>query len=164
MLGRLSAGLAHEIRNPLGSIAGSVQLLRTSRALSDDDRRLCEIIQREASRLNDLVTDMMDVSRRASPSSVIVNATRTAREVVDLASKSGRGVSDVRVVCSAADECVAVQGGRLAAASAHLESGSQRGSGVDRRAARFTSTSEYRRRNVVLAVKDDGVGIEPEAR
>src|SRR5687768_17217370 len=42
-LGRLAAGLAHEIRNPLGSIAGSIQLLRTASALGEEDRQLCDI-------------------------------------------------------------------------------------------------------------------------
>src|SRR5690606_12966680 len=63
VLGQLAAGLAHEIRNPLGSISGSIQLLKSSDGLSEEDRQLCEIIQREAARLNDLVTDMMDLSR-----------------------------------------------------------------------------------------------------
>jgi two-component system sensor histidine kinase HydH len=96
-LGRLAAGLAHEIRNPLGSIAGSVQLLKTIPGMADEDRRLCEIIQREASRLNDLVTDMVDLSRPRDPLIVAIDAAAVAREVVELASASGRGVSDVIV-------------------------------------------------------------------
>jgi two-component system, NtrC family, sensor histidine kinase HydH len=96
-LGRLSAGLAHEIRNPLGSIAGSIQLLRTAKGLSTEDQKLCEIIQREAHRLNDLVTDMMDLSRPQKPIPTQIDVVRVAREVVELASKSGRAVSDVDV-------------------------------------------------------------------
>ena len=132
VLGRLSAGLAHEIRNPLGSIAGSVQLLRTSRALSDEDRQLCEIIQREAARLNDLVTDMMDVARPRKPNPVAVNATQLAREVVDLASKSGRATSDVSIVFSGAD-ALGVRADAGAAPPAHLEPRAERGPGVERR-------------------------------
>lgn len=97
-LGRLSAGLAHEIRNPLGSIAGSVQLLRTGKGLDDEDRQLCEIIQREANRLNDLVTDMVDLAKPRKPSPSLVDLSTVAREVVALAGKSGRAVSDVDVV------------------------------------------------------------------
>ena len=96
-LGRLAAGLAHEIRNPLGSIAGSIQLLRDNPALSDEDKQLCEIVQREAERLNDLVTDMMDLTRRREPVLTAVDLSSVAREVVALASTSGRGASDVRV-------------------------------------------------------------------
>jgi two-component system sensor histidine kinase HydH len=96
-LGRLAAGLAHEIRNPLGSIAGSIQLLRTAEGLSEEDQRLCDIIQRETSRLNDLVTDMVDLSKPKKPMPSSVDAARVAREVVSLAAKSGRAVSDVDV-------------------------------------------------------------------
>jgi signal transduction histidine kinase len=96
-LGRLAAGLAHEIRNPLGSIAGSIQLVRTASGLSEEDRRLCDIIQSEASRLNDLVTDMIELSKPRPPLFGEVDAAAVAREVVELASKSGRAVSDVIV-------------------------------------------------------------------
>lgn len=96
-LGRLAAGLAHEIRNPLGAIAGSIQLLRTVPNLSGEDRRLCDIIQREAARLNDLVTDMVDLSRPRKPLLSSVDVAAVAREVVELSAASGRGVSDVQI-------------------------------------------------------------------
>jgi signal transduction histidine kinase len=96
-LGRLAAGLAHEIRNPLGSIAGSIQLLRTVPDLSEEDRRLCDIVQRETARLNDLVTDMVDLSRPRSPLISDLDVAAVAREVVVLAGASGRSVSDVAV-------------------------------------------------------------------
>ncbi len=96
-LGRLAAGLAHEIRNPLGSIAGSVQLLRSGKGLDDEERELCSIIQRETNRLNDLVTDMVDLSKQRKPELRTVDAAEVAREVVALASQSGRAVSDVSV-------------------------------------------------------------------
>jgi two-component system, NtrC family, sensor histidine kinase HydH len=102
-LGRLAAGLAHEIRNPLGSIAGSIQLLRTARGLSDEDQRLCDIIQRETARLNDLVTDMVDLSKPKKPMFASVDAARVAREVVALTARSGRAVSDVEVSYSGLD-------------------------------------------------------------
>lgn len=99
-LGRLAAGLAHEIRNPLGSISGSVQLLKSSPGLTDEDRQLCVIVQREAARLNDLVTDMTDLARPRKPGLAAVDAAELAREVVELSTRSGRTVSDVDVVYS----------------------------------------------------------------
>jgi two-component system, NtrC family, sensor histidine kinase HydH len=96
-LGRLATGLAHEIRNPLGSIAGSVGLLRSAPELTNEDRQLCDIIQRETNRLNDLVSDMVDLSRPRRPELATVDVASLAREVVELAGHSGRSVSDVRV-------------------------------------------------------------------
>src|SRR5207248_1919125 len=55
LLGRIAAGLAHEIRNPLGSISGSIEMLREAAGLSEEDRRLCDIVHREAARLNELI-------------------------------------------------------------------------------------------------------------
>jgi two-component system, NtrC family, sensor histidine kinase PilS len=63
VLGRLSAGLAHEIRNPLGSISGCVQLVRESPLLSAEERRLLGIILDEVERLDDLVATMVQVGR-----------------------------------------------------------------------------------------------------
>ncbi len=98
MLGRVAAGLAHEIRNPLGSISGSVEMLREAPGLGDEDKRLCDIIAREAERLNHLVSDMMDLARPRKPEPTTVDVAALAREVVELASRSERsGSGDVTV-------------------------------------------------------------------
>lgn len=97
-LGRLAAGLAHEIRNPLSSISGSVRMLREAPELADEDRELCELIEREASRLNELVSDMLDLARPRKPEFGMVDIGALARDVVQLAARSGRSSSDVRVV------------------------------------------------------------------
>jgi signal transduction histidine kinase len=110
-LGRLATGLAHEIRNPLGSISGSVSLLRSAPDLSQEDRQLCEIIQRETSRLNDLVSDMVDLSRPRRPELATVDVAVLAREVVELAGRSGRSVSDVRVEYEGPDALTVVADG-----------------------------------------------------
>jgi signal transduction histidine kinase len=96
VLGRLAAGLAHEIRNPLGSISGSIELLRTGGTLSTEDQKLCEIVERETARLNDLVGDMLDLSRPRAPTKTTVDLATTVRDLTTLASKSGRG-GDVNV-------------------------------------------------------------------
>ncbi len=96
-LGRLATGLAHEIRNPLGSISGCIQLLQSASGLDAEERKLCSIIQSEADRLNDLVTDMVDLARPRRPNFVPVDVVATARDVVELSSASGRAVSDVNI-------------------------------------------------------------------
>jgi two-component system sensor histidine kinase PilS (NtrC family) len=58
-LGRLAAGIAHEIRNPLASITGSVKLLQSISRLDDDQTKLIEIVSHESERLNKLVSDFL---------------------------------------------------------------------------------------------------------
>lgn len=62
-VGRLSAAIAHEVRNPLTSIAGSASLLSEMPDLSDEHRRLLQIVNRESERLNDIITDFLAYSR-----------------------------------------------------------------------------------------------------
>ncbi len=59
-LGQLTAGIAHEIRNPLASISGSIELLAQTPRVTEDDRALMAIVTREIERLNALITEMLD--------------------------------------------------------------------------------------------------------
>ena len=62
-VGRLAAAIAHEIRNPLTSIAGSVQMLSAIPDLSEEHRQLLQIVTRESERLNGIITDFLAYSR-----------------------------------------------------------------------------------------------------
>lgn len=62
-VGRLAAGIAHEIRNPLSSIAGSVQVLSTMATLNDEQQVLVDIVRRESERLNNIISDFLSYSR-----------------------------------------------------------------------------------------------------
>ena len=84
-LGRLAAGLAHEIRNPLTGISGSVEMVRDSAALEDDDARLLGIVLRETERLNDLVETMLRVGRPSVPSPVHADLGALCADVVGMA-------------------------------------------------------------------------------
>ncbi|HEX4514402.1 MAG TPA: ATP-binding protein [Polyangiaceae bacterium] len=92
-LGRISAWLAHEIRNPLGSISGSIEMLREGEALTPEEKKLCDIVSREVIRLNDLVSDMVDLSKTREPAVENVDVGQLTREVVELATRS-RGAED----------------------------------------------------------------------
>ncbi|WP_333873921.1 sensor histidine kinase [Methylobacter sp.] len=63
-LGRLTASIAHEIRNPLGAISHAGQLLSENPLLSVQDRRLTEIIQTHSIRVNHIIEDILQLSRR----------------------------------------------------------------------------------------------------
>ena len=62
-VGRLAAAIAHEIRNPLTSIAGSVSMLSDAPALNPEERALLQIVIRESDRLNNIITDFLAYSR-----------------------------------------------------------------------------------------------------
>ncbi|MGA9680807.1 MAG: ATP-binding protein [Candidatus Sulfotelmatobacter sp.] len=62
-VGRLAAAIAHEIRNPLTSIAGSVSMLSGIPEMSAEHRQLLDIVTRESQRLNGIITDFLAYSR-----------------------------------------------------------------------------------------------------
>jgi two-component system, NtrC family, sensor histidine kinase PilS len=63
-LGRLSASIAHEIRNPVGAMSHASQLLAESAALSEDDKRLTEIVRTNADRVSSIIDNVLQLSRR----------------------------------------------------------------------------------------------------
>ena len=74
-LGRLSASIAHEIRNPLGAISHAAQLLEESDNLNKGDQRLSEIIQSHTVRMNGVIENVLQMSSRqiAEPRSIVLH-------------------------------------------------------------------------------------------
>jgi two-component system sensor histidine kinase PilS (NtrC family) len=72
-LGRLTASIAHEIRNPLGAISHAGQLLAESPQLDTADMRLTEIIHNNSSRVNDIVENVLQLSRRGNSAPEYLN-------------------------------------------------------------------------------------------
>jgi two-component system, NtrC family, sensor histidine kinase PilS len=62
-LGRLSAAIAHEIRQPLTAMSGALKELARLAPLDEDDKKLVHIVSRESQRLNQIITDFLDYSR-----------------------------------------------------------------------------------------------------
>lgn len=69
-LGRLSASIAHEIRNPLGAISHAAQLLSESQNLDKGDARLTDIIHSHCQRMNGVIENVLELSRRRPPAPV----------------------------------------------------------------------------------------------
>jgi two-component system sensor histidine kinase PilS (NtrC family) len=66
-LGRLSASIAHEIRNPVGAMSHAAQLLAESKVITGEDRRLTEIMQSNSTRVSTIIDNVLQLSRREPP-------------------------------------------------------------------------------------------------
>jgi len=97
-VGRLASGLAHEIRNPLASISGSIQMLREDDGLGEENRRLMEIVLKEVDRLNLLLGDFLNFARPAPLQPATVDLAVMLNELVELLRAGGqlRGVTLVQ--------------------------------------------------------------------
>jgi two-component system sensor histidine kinase PilS (NtrC family) len=69
-LGRLTASIAHEVRNPLGAISHASQLLAESDNLDFADKKMTDIIQRHSKRVNLIIENTLQLSRRSEPEAV----------------------------------------------------------------------------------------------
>jgi two-component system sensor histidine kinase PilS (NtrC family) len=83
-IGRMAAAIAHEIRNPLASIAGSVKLFSDMANLSADEQRLLGIVRKESERLNSTITDFLLYSRDKIYRFEVVNLTELLEETLTL--------------------------------------------------------------------------------
>lgn len=83
-VGSLAAGIAHEIRNPLASLSGSIQMLREDSGLPRDKRQLMDIVIRETDRLNMIITEFLDYARPASVQQVLLSLESVLRETLVL--------------------------------------------------------------------------------
>jgi signal transduction histidine kinase len=90
-IGQLSAGLAHEIRNPLASISGAAAILARSQDLDPKNAKCLEIITSECERLNDLLTDFLNFARPRPPRLQTIQLEPVLENVLDLAGHGVRG-------------------------------------------------------------------------
>jgi two-component system sensor histidine kinase PilS (NtrC family) len=83
-VGRISAGLAHEIRNPLASMSGSIQVLSKDMQVGSSNKKLMDIVVRETDRLNFILTDFLNYSQPRKNQATLVDLTQTIQDVVTL--------------------------------------------------------------------------------
>lgn len=98
-VGRLAAGIAHEIRNPLASLSGAIQLLK-----DEHEGPLLDIAQREVLRLNDLVGEFLASARPISLRLTLVSVSAIVDEVVAAFGKDPRYGEQVDIVVAEEDD------------------------------------------------------------
>ncbi|MCF8062495.1 MAG: PAS domain S-box protein [Deltaproteobacteria bacterium] len=105
MVGELAAGIAHEIRNPMASISGSIQVLKEGLELREDDvtGRLMEIVMREVNRLNHLVNDFLLYARPRKTKTRRFELNSLIRDSLELFLNTGDKSDRIRVVSRLGD-------------------------------------------------------------
>jgi signal transduction histidine kinase len=83
-IGSLAAGIAHEIRNPLASLSGSIQILKEDLHLEGESRQLMDIVLRETDRLNTIITEFLDYAKPKTIQNDIVCLSELAQETAGL--------------------------------------------------------------------------------
>jgi two-component system sensor histidine kinase PilS (NtrC family) len=165
-VGEMAAGIAHEIRNPLASMSGSIQVLRQELPLSEDQAQLMDIVLRESERLNDTIRSFLAYARPQRSAPARLDVRRILQDTALLLRNSAEVRSDHVIdvetpkepVWCEADESqirqvvwnLATNGLRAMASGGRLllSVASDRASGGDE--------------SVVLTVEDQGCGIAPE--
>lgn len=83
-VGQLAAGIAHEIRNPLASISGSIQMIEDSSETSDENKKLMKIIYREIERLNNLITEFLEFVRPDEAKEDPIDVNKLLGDILDM--------------------------------------------------------------------------------
>ncbi|MBX3301483.1 MAG: PAS domain S-box protein [Nitrospira sp.] len=104
-LGEMSAGMAHEIRNPLGALAGAMQMLRKDLQADETSQRLMDIAIREATRLDAIITEFLQYARPPALNLAEYDLYKVLAETLDLVQHEARirrGISIKVVPCAGA--------------------------------------------------------------
>ena len=99
-LGEMSAGMAHEIRNPLGALAGAMQMLRKDLQADETSQRLMEIAVREATRLDTIITEFLQYARPPALNLAEYDLNKVLAETLDLVQHEARGRTNITIAAA----------------------------------------------------------------
>ena len=105
-VGRLAAGVAHEIGNPLAAIAGYLDLLTRRSHLQEPDREMLERVRSEADRIHEIIRELLDYSRPQDASRVLIDLNESVHSALTLIACGHKGLDRIEVVTD-------LQGGSL---------------------------------------------------
>ena len=162
-VGQMAAGIAHEIRNPLASMSGSLQILRQELPLTEEQSQLMDIVLRESDRLNDTIRSFLAYARpqrqamtRFDVRTLVTDTARLLENSPELHDTHAIGVDlPPTPVTLQADEAqirqivwnLATNGLRAMPSGGRLT---------------LSAAADEEAGEVMLAVSDEGVGIAPE--
>ena len=172
-VGKFSAGLAHEIRNPLASLSGSIQVLREVLQLDADSKRLMEIVMKETERLNAIVTDFLSFSQPRKNKNMVIDLTQLLQDLVVLMKNSNEYDPSIQIKLVTPPDHIIIQSEEDQIKQMVWNlciNGIQAMRAAGTLTIKLNSVQGYRhrefktdRKGVLLIVEDQGCGIGPEA-
>jgi two-component system sensor histidine kinase PilS (NtrC family) len=160
-VGQLAAGIAHEIRNPLAGISGSVEML-SQQFSSEDDKKLGKIILREIDRLNRLISEFLDFAKPEKPPVDVVSVSEVLKEVIE--SAKAAQTKDVEVLLSLSPQAkILGQKDKLKQAFLNIVINSYQAM-QEIPAARLSIACDVSEGSVVAKISDNGIGMNPETK
>lgn len=156
-IGKMAAGIAHEIRNPLAAMSGSIQILSDMAEPDSLEMRLSGIIQREAERLNHLITDFLRLARPAPPQKARFDVQLWLEEIVSLFKAEASEVEFT--LCCPEGTTLEADGEQLRQVIWNLLKNAQ-----EAKAQKMTLAVIPESDCISLKLCDDGLGISPESQ
>ena len=161
-VGALASGIAHEIRNPLASISGSIQMLQGFLPhISDDQKKLMSISMKEIDRLNDLISEFLEYVRPEKPPTEPVDIVQVLREVTEMVRFNKTFRNDVvTAVDFKSTGMIAGHFDKLKQAFLNIVINAYQAMEKQEETPRLFIRTFNRDGNLVVSIKDNGPGME----
>jgi two-component system sensor histidine kinase PilS (NtrC family) len=166
-VGEMAAGIAHEIRNPLASMAGSIQILRDDLTLTPEQSQLMDIVLRESDRLNDTIRNFLAFARPQRNAVTDLDLRGIVSDAARLLENNAEVTARHAVVVDVPAEAVVFRAdeAQIRQIVWNLATNGLRAmpeGGTLTLSVRGTAAQDGSGGEVVIAVSDEGVGIAPE--
>jgi two-component system sensor histidine kinase PilS (NtrC family) len=163
-VGEMAAGIAHEIRNPLASMSGSIQILRGELPLTDEQGQLMDIVIRESERLNETIRSFLAYARPQRQSMRFVDVRQVVTDTATLLQNSAERAESHRIAVNVPADPVMLQAdeGQLRQIVWNLATNGLRAMPDGGRLTLAVTPPADDSPHVVISVSDEGVGIAPE--
>lgn len=165
-VGEMAAGIAHEIRNPLASMAGSIQILRDELPLTPDQSQLMDIVLRESDRLNETIRNFLAFARPQRSAVTEFDVRQIVSDAARLLENNAAVTDSHSVVVDVPGEPVMYRAdeAQIRQIVWNLATNGLRAmpNGGRLRLEARKSPGLGKGEEVIVAVRDDGVGIAPE--
>jgi two-component system, NtrC family, sensor histidine kinase PilS len=166
-VGEMAAGIAHEIRNPLASMAGSIQILRDELALTEEQSQLMNIVLRESDRLNETIRNFLAFARPQRRATIDLDLRTLVADAAALLQNNAEVTERHKIVVDVPGDPVRFQAdeAQIRQIVWNLATNGLRAmpeGGTLRLMARSNHSEDGTALETVIAVQDEGVGIAPE--